>query len=105
MIRVLIENLEFDAIIGLLDVERKNAQKVLINAKFEANDFLDYAKISKQLEEIYQSQKFKTIEESLMYCENHLKKNFNTLKYIYIKTVKPDILPHCCVGAEIEKFY
>ena len=51
--RILIENLEFECIIGILDFERNSPQLVRICAKFEADEFIDYAKICAELEKIF----------------------------------------------------
>lgn len=103
--RILIENLEFECIIGILDFERNSPQPVRICAKFEADEFIDYAKTCTELEKIFKEQKFELIEDALNFCEAKFKKEIHTLKYFYMKILKPKILQNAVVGAEIEKFY
>ncbi|EAC2147143.1 dihydroneopterin aldolase, partial [Campylobacter coli] len=41
--------MQFKCIIGILKFERKKKQKVCIYLTAKANDFLDYAKVSKRI--------------------------------------------------------
>jgi dihydroneopterin aldolase len=45
LISVFVDSLEFDTIIGLLDFERVEAQRVCIDMEFSADEFIDYAKV------------------------------------------------------------
>ena len=103
--RVLIENLEFRTIIGILDFEREKPQLVRICAKFEADEFIDYAKTCTEFEKIFNEQKFELVEDALKFCEAKFKEKFPTLKYFYMKILKPQILQNAVVGVETEKFY
>jgi len=53
--RIIINNLEFEAIIGILDFERKNLQKIIVNSKILYDGkFVDYVKVCGIIEkEIY----------------------------------------------------
>ncbi|MBR2156675.1 MAG: dihydroneopterin aldolase [Campylobacter sp.] len=103
--RILIENLEFECIIGILDFERNSPQPVRICTKFEADEFIDYAKICAELEKIFKEQKFELIEDALNFCKVKFKEKFPTLKYFYMKILKPKILPNAVVGVELETIY
>lgn len=105
MITVLVENLEFDCVIGLLDFERVNEQKIIVSAKFRAKEFIDYAKICEFIKAEFKEKKFLKLEDSLAYFELKFKEKFRTLEFFYMKILKPQILIGGVVGAEIEKFY
>ncbi|ECR6749753.1 dihydroneopterin aldolase, partial [Campylobacter coli] len=45
--------MQFKCIIGILKFERKKKQKVCVHLKAKANDFLDYAKVSKKIKKYY----------------------------------------------------
>ena len=81
MISVFVDNLEFDTIIGLLDFERLNSQKICVSMEFEACEFVDYAAV----------------------CEI-TQREFNENKF-YMKISKIEIVPNAIVGAKILKNY
>ncbi|CAM4120480.1 dihydroneopterin aldolase [Campylobacter armoricus] len=98
-------NLEFKCIIGLLDYERIQEQKVLIELEAKSKNFLDYAKLCEKIEIIYKKKKFKTIEKSLKYLCKSIKKYHKKLKFISITCYKPDVIKNALVGASIVKKY
>ncbi len=102
--KIYIENLNFNCIIGILDFERKNKQKVIIDISFKytyknRKTFIDYSEISKNIEKIMKKRKFKLLEEAIIYIENFLYKNYN-IKKLNIKISKPDILTNCIVSVK-----
>lgn len=104
--KVLIEELEFKCIIGLLKRERKKTQKVLLDICLHVNDgFVDYSKVVKIVKKVYKKEKFLTVEESLLHVNGVLKEKFPQIEYIKIKIIKPNIISKCRVGAEFEKRY
>lgn len=101
--KILVENLEFECIIGLLDQEREMPQKVIVDIKIDTNEqtmCVDYAKVAKLVEGTYKKEEFLTIENSLLHVSKVLKEKFPKIKTLSIKTIKPNILPNCRVGAE-----
>lgn len=104
-IKIVVKALKFKTIIGLLDFERTTEQFVEISLKFGSSEFMDYAQICKELEEIFNKNQFFTIEEALEFCLSHFKAKFPTLSYFYMEILKPDILQNAVVGCELEKFY
>ena len=105
---IVIEELTFKTIIGLLPEERITPQRVIINAKFcmEEDDMvLDYAKAVEAIKALYHEYAFGTVEESLNVVSDFLKKTYPFLTSIQLKIIKPDILPQCHVGAILEKKY
>jgi dihydroneopterin aldolase len=99
--RVDIEDLTFKCIIGILDFERIKKQQVIINIsfkyKFEDGVFIDYSEISSLVESTMKKQKFKLIEDAIIFLEALVYKSYkiNNLK---IKISKPKILKNCIVS-------
>ena len=102
--KIVIENLEFDAIIGILDKERKKAQKVIVNAyiEYEKKDkFVDYAKVCEIIQKSIKQKQFLLIEDALEYIVNLLKETFPQIKSIHLIIKKPEILSNALVGVDI----
>jgi len=101
--KVYINDLTFDTIIGILDFERVNKQKVIIDLSFEYDfkngDFIDYSKVANFVEKKIKKKKFKLIEEAINYLQNRLNKKYK-LKNLVIKITKPNILKNCVVSVE-----
>ncbi len=102
--KILIEKLTFDCIIGILDFERTNSQKVVIDICFDYNfidktDFIDYSKIVKEVETIMKKQKFELLEEAIIYLEQFLNNKYK-IKNLNIKITKPTILTNCIVSLQ-----
>jgi len=96
-----INQLTFKCIIGILDFERVTKQKVSIDISFDYiytdKYFIDYSEVSSLIKAIMKKEKFKLLEEAIIYCEAKLYKVYkiNNLK---IKICKPDILKDCIVS-------
>ena len=100
--RIIIENLNFETIIGILDFEREKPQKVVVSSKIlYKGEFVDYAKVSKIIEEEMKKRKFLLIEEALEYLLNTLKQEFPQIEEIYLQIKKPNILKNAEVGVEV----
>jgi dihydroneopterin aldolase len=80
-----IENLEFKCIIGILDFERVKKQKVIINLSFEydfSNDnFIDYSEVVDLIKQTMKKEKFKLIEDAIIYLTKLLYQNFSLPHY------------------------
>ena len=104
---VLVKNLTFKAILGILDFERKKPQKIVINIKIRYNynhkDFVDYAKVIKLIKLNIIKSKFHLIEDALNSSSALLKEKFPQIKKISIEIFKPDILHNSTVGVKIKK--
>ena len=108
MYKIFIEDLEIEAIMGILDFERKTPQKIVINAQIsyeKRENYLNYQEIAKFISEKIITQKFGLIEEALDDIVKSLKDNFSLIKSIKVKINKPHILKNCNVGVEIQKNY
>ncbi len=100
--RIIIENLRFETIIGILDFEREKTQKVVVNSKIlYSGDFVDYAKVCEIIENEMKREKFLLIEDALEYLINFLKREFPQIEEIFLQIKKPDILKNAEIGVEI----
>ena len=102
MIKILIEKLEFGAIIGTLDFERKREQRVRVWAKLAAEEFIDYAQVCEYIKAEFREKKFRLVEDALRYFAQEFHSKFRSMDYFYMKILKPKILQDASVGAEIE---
>lgn len=105
MITVLVENLEFKTIIGMLEFERNTPQIIKINARFQADEFIDYALVCKILKTEFDKNKFVKVEDALKYFCKFFKKKYPNLNYFYMKIIKKEIIENADVGAVIEKSF
>jgi dihydroneopterin aldolase len=114
--KVYIEDLTFDCIIGILDFERVTTQKVIINTSFEykytnnqipklelgnqsEENFIDYSIVSNEIETIMCEKKFELLEDAIIFLENYLSSKYQ-IKNLKIKISKPNILKNCIVSLE-----
>ena len=98
--RIHIEELEFQAIIGILDFERTTPQDLIVNLTIDYNysdEFINYAHVSESIKEHMTKSKFLLIEEALSSLSENLKKEFPLIKSLTLKITKPSILPDCKV--------
>ena len=101
--RIIIENLEFYSIIGVYKRERKNKQKLIIDAyiDYEFKDkYLDYAEVADFIEEYITSNKFHSIELALINLSKSLKEKYENILKVKLRLKKPTILPNADVGVE-----
>ena len=100
--RIIIENLTFETIIGILDFERNTPQKVVINSKIlYEGEFVDYAKVCEIIEKNMKEKKFELIEDALEFLIDKLKKEFPQIKEIFLQIKKPTILKNAEIGVEV----
>lgn len=102
--KILIEDLTFETIIGILDHERTSAQQVRIDCTIEypyANgDFINYAEVAQIIEKTMKTEKFELIETALDVLGIMLKQHFPLIETLSLTIRKPDILPNCTVGVQ-----
>lgn len=102
--KILIENLTFETIIGILDHERTSAQQVRIDCTIEypyANsDFINYAEVAQIIENTMKTEKFELIETAVSVLGTTLKNNFSLIQTLSLTIRKPNILPNCTVGVQ-----
>ncbi len=105
MLKINIEDLTFECIIGILPFEREKKQRVIINISFEyfyendGSNFIDYSKIVSFVEKTMIKKEFSLIEDAILFIRKELKSIYN-IKNLKVKISKPDILPNCVVSVE-----
>lgn len=102
---LLIQDYYLEVIIGILDFERKQSQKILLNAEisYEYNEkFLDYVEIKDFITKLLESKKYNLLEEALIDISNSLKDKFNLIKTISLEIKKIGILQDCIVGVKLK---
>lgn len=97
--------LKFKCIIGMLDIERIEKQKILLKINAKANDFLDYAKVAKLAKKYIKKKKFYTLEKASKKLSKKIKENFPQTKYIKIIIIKPKIMKNAKLGSKYTKKY
>lgn len=100
--KILIEDLSFDAIIGILPHERTTPQNVrvecIIDYRYSDGNFINYADVAHHIEHSVQHNRFQLIEEALESLSSTLKKEFPLIQTLTLTLRKPDILANCSVG-------
>lgn len=99
---VLIDNLEFTAILGILDHERITPQRICVDCRltyrYRPGIFVNYAEVAELIESTMQEKRFELIEEALEILGDLLKTRFPLIETASLTIRKPDILPNCSVG-------
>lgn len=99
--KIHIDDLEFQCIIGILDFEREKAQDVTLNITIDydyKNEFINYADVVNLVKSTMIEEKFLLIEDALRDLSKTLKKEFLKINTLYLKITKPSILPDCKVS-------
>jgi dihydroneopterin aldolase len=100
--RIRIESLRFDAIIGLLDFEREREQLVRIDIEADYNykegSFVDYAALVETVEKRVKHKRYLLLEEALLDLKIQIVTLYPEIKKLHISIAKPDILKHCTVS-------
>lgn len=105
LLKISIEDLTFDCIIGILDFEREKEQKVVLNISFEyffnedGSNFIDYSRVVFYIEETMKKEQFKLIEDAILFIRKGLKSIYD-IKNLKVKIAKPDIMANCIVSVE-----
>jgi len=99
---ILIESLAFEAILGILEHERLNAQRIVIDCTLDYDyaegRFIDYADAAGLIVTTMQRERFELIETALDTLAFELKTAFPAARTLTLTIRKPDILPGCTVG-------
>lgn len=102
--KILIENLTFETIIGILVEERVAPQNVNIDCTidypYSSGHFINYAEVAQTIEMTMKEKEFELIETALEVLTATLKTHFPLIQEISLSIRKPDILQHCNVGVQ-----
>lgn len=96
-----IQNLKFQAIIGILEHERCSPQEVLVDATISYTyngSYIDYVLVVEFIKTHMQTQKFLLLEDALQSITTILATKYKEIEEIYLKITKPTILNECEVG-------
>ena len=99
--KIQIEDLKFQCIIGILDFERVNKQDVVINFECEYefnNEYINYAEIVDLIKKTIIFHKFKLIEDAILSLKSEILKEFPLIDSYTLKISKPSILADCSVS-------
>jgi dihydroneopterin aldolase len=105
---IVIEELTFKAIIGILEEERDNEQLVVVNCKMDyegKENFISYAEVCDLIQNTIIEKKFGLIEEAIEFIEKKLLEKYPHTKTLYLQIKKPEILKNALVGVEILRKY
>ncbi len=104
---IIIKNLSFEAILGILKQERDKPQRIIVNAKikykYTNKQFINYVEISDLIKSTIIQSKFELLEDALKTLLIQIKDKFPNIDKIKLKISKPDILQDCEVSVKIKK--
>jgi len=105
--KIFIENLKINAILGVYPRERLAEQPIIVNCEIEYDfnngAYIDYEFVSKLIVKIIKQKKFRLIEDALITLTDSVKSSFDKVESINIKITKPQILDNCEVSVEYFK--
>lgn len=97
-----IEELRFEAVIGLLDFEREQEQTVVVDLEldydYETGAYLDYASIAEEVVTHIRQKRYELLEEALLGLERLLGSRHPEIRRFDCRITKPHILPHARVS-------
>jgi len=97
-----IESLQIDAIIGLLDFEREQEQRVCIDLEavytYDKKLFINYADLAEIIEKQIKKEHYLLLEEALLDLKEKITETYPAIKTLKLKIAKPDILKNCTVA-------
>jgi dihydroneopterin aldolase len=105
---IIIEELTFKAIIGILEEERINEQLVVVNCKIDyenKENFINYADVCDLIKKTIIENKFFLIEDAIEIIEKKLLEKHPYIKKLFLQIKKPEILKNALVGVEILRKY
>ncbi|QFR49098.1 dihydroneopterin aldolase [Sulfurimonas lithotrophica] len=99
--KIHIEDLKFQCIIGILEHERIQEQDVIINFECEyefKNEYINYTQIVDLIKKKMIFSKFKLIEDAILSLKSEISKEFPLINSYTLKISKPSILADCTVS-------
>lgn len=102
--KILIEDLTFATILGILPHERTTPQRVridcIIGYDYSDSHFINYAQVADHITQTMRDHRFELVETALETLASTLKEAFPRIDTIDLTIRKPDILSHCTVGVQ-----
>ena len=105
MLKININNLEVECIIGITEEEKKTSQKVIVDATltyfYEKKEkrYIDYVKVVELITNILKEKEFELLEDAILYIRKAIKSNFY-VKDLSLKISKPEIFNNCIISVE-----
>lgn len=100
--QIIIKNLTFLCIVGILENERITPQKVIVNLKvtydYDGENFINYAKLCEYIENDMQEIKYFLLEDAISSLLEKIKYTYPKIEKMTIEILKPDILQNAVVG-------
>jgi dihydroneopterin aldolase len=99
--KIIIKQLTFNTIIGILPKERKYKQKVVVDLsfryKFKDNNFINYIHIIKLIKKLMKKNRYKLIEDAIIDIKQNISAKYK-VKKIKLTIYKPTILKNSLVA-------
>ncbi|PAF47773.1 hypothetical protein BKH46_02740 [Helicobacter sp. 12S02634-8] len=106
---LIIEDLELEAVIGILDFERVRSQRLIVQGAitycYEGKNFIDYISVKEKIKSLLQTKQYGLLEEALEDITQTLKQKFDTIISICMTIKKPQISDDCSIGVRIDKTF
>ena len=101
-----IEKLEIIAIIGILNFERVNPQRIIVDTtidyNYSENQFISYVEIISIIETMIIDRKYKLLEDALSDIKQKIVKRHPQISRLNLRISKPDIIKNANVGLSLE---
>lgn len=100
--KIHIESLKINTIIGLLDFERVQKQQIILDLEavysYDRKSFLNYADLATLIEKEIQQSEYELLEEALWDLKEKITQEYPQITQLTLKIAKPDILSNCSVA-------
>jgi dihydroneopterin aldolase len=101
-----IEKLKIIGIIGILDFERINPQRIVVDATVDYNytedQFINYVELISIIETMIIDKKYKLLENALNDIQQKIIEKYSQITSLKLKISKPDIIKNTKVGLSLE---
>ncbi len=105
-----IHNFVFETILGILEFERLNPQKISVDldlfyTELPNKAYLDYMEIQEIIQNTMREKRYLLIEDALKDLSHVLKTRYKEISELYLKISKLEISPNSQVGASVKICY
>ena len=105
--RILIRDFEFEAIIGILEEERRSPQRVSLDLEIEYcyqdGKYIDYIQLTQLLKSLIVEKRYLLLEDALEDILATLKSTFPSISFAKCQISKPDIIKECRILVQTKK--
>ncbi|MGL2484506.1 FolB domain-containing protein [Helicobacter pylori] len=103
-------NFVFETILGILEFERLNPQKISVDldlfyTQLPNKAYLDYMEIQEIIQNTMREKQYLLIEDALKDLSQILKTRYSEISELYLKISKLEISPNSQVGASVKICY